>query len=92
MKFQIQHNGTVKVFIMISDDREEIVSTFNSFFHHGTVDDRTPLIWLNTDKASFHIESREGSEGVREEDHSRPSHDEAIQIRKQKTLYRQRQT
>ena len=62
MKFQIQHNGTFKVFIMISNDREEIVSTFNSFFHHGTIDDKTPLIWLNTDKASFHVESREGSE------------------------------
>ena len=63
MKFQIQHNGTFKVFIMISDDREEIVSTFNSFFHHGTIDEKVPLTWLNTNKASFYVESREGSEG-----------------------------
>jgi hypothetical protein len=79
MKFQIQHNGTFKVFIMISDNREEIVSTFNSFFHHGTIDEKVPLTWLNTNKASF---KQRGFRRVREENHSRPSHDEAIQIRK----------
>ena len=48
---------------MISDDREEIVSTFNSFFHHGAIDPQTTLMWVNTNRACFYVDSIGRSSG-----------------------------